>query len=345
MLKFLILTIAVVANCQLPDHPPVGSGHHVTGGYGHQVYDWTVGKDSVDQLKQRIKAGNVYVKLHGHGVITIADNYWSVGDNTTIDGLNGQITIEGPKGLYIQKVKNVVVMGICFKDNETAVNMSAGGDKVWVHRNTFLRSAWGSPVAFSGWDCSADGKTCKKQSTELTISQNKFGPNHYGPLMFFGVGEATFYRNHFYHVFTRIPRAQNQGTFHVCNNVFEGWHLGLQGDDGAKFIYEQNVFDRVQNVSVEGSKKGHDTTGQKYGNNFQMNPKERIDVCWQSNLIIGDQKNIELKDGPSGGFKVTCDFPRPQWSKGYCSQRATHAPKQFVNEIKSEAGAGQWCRL
>jgi len=60
--------------------------------------------------------------------------------------------------------------------------------------------------------------------------------------MLYGVGEATFYRNVWYNVFTRIPRAQNQGVFHVCNNVSDGWNLEVQGEDGANFMYENNVF-------------------------------------------------------------------------------------------------------
>lgn len=81
---------------------PRGSGRNVTGGQGKPEWEWKFGEDP-KLLKEKMKEGNVYIRLRGKGTLVIDDQYWLIGSNTTLDGTEAQITIQGSKGLWIRQ--------------------------------------------------------------------------------------------------------------------------------------------------------------------------------------------------------------------------------------------------
>lgn len=158
-------------------HGPEGDGIGVTGGCDKKLVEWTINKDSLNDLKALLKEGNVYVRLRGSGAIPLKDEcIGPLGGNLTIDGTMAEITITGPKFLHLgSKSVNVVIAGLCFKGNDNAIDMTDGGGQVWVTRNSFFSTSFGSPTAFRGFN---QGKDSGTQS--IHVSRNWYGPSSYG---------------------------------------------------------------------------------------------------------------------------------------------------------------------
>lgn len=159
---------------------PEADGVYINGGCGQPIVDWRLGKDSIENLQAILRKGNVHVRLRGQGTLELPEKCLGpLGPNVTMDGTKGRVRITGPKFVHLgPKSRNILITGLCFSYNDNAVDMTDGGEKVWVTRNTFYNTSFGSPTAFRGYD---KGRT--RGTREIHISRNWYGPSRFGVSM------------------------------------------------------------------------------------------------------------------------------------------------------------------
>jgi pectate lyase len=284
-LSFVALFLAVSARAgQWPletiDAAPVG--------YGQRTVGWTESSTRCEvanlndfgpgSLRDCVSTDNpkgVVFGEGGRGTIRLKSPL-VVHSNTTIDGRGPTpvtLTAVEHQVMLIRDAENVIVndlkfaviavSGKCKTPRTSLDTIGCGGGiridgsskRIWIHQNLFEKCG-GKCIQI--WT----KRSTPKGGDLVTISNNIIRNSFYGVLM--GANHhladsqiplmrATVYRNYFYNIQRRSPRASELSHMHVLNNVVEDWGgnscddekheaFGASSVSGAQMLLENNYF-------------------------------------------------------------------------------------------------------
>jgi pectate lyase len=268
---------------------PVGYGQHTVGGCTDSgcVCEVTNLADSgPGSLRHCVSTNSpkwVVFGEGGRGTIRLKSPIM-VHSNKTIDGRGPTpvtLTAAEDHVMVIRNAENVIVNDLrfaviavsarCGDPRSADDTIGCGGGilvdgsskHIWIHQNLF-EECGGKCVAL--WTL----KSTRTGADLVTISNNVFRNSFYGVLM--GASHnwtdsqiplmrATLYRNYFYNVDRRSPRASGGSHMHVFNNIVEDWGgnscvnenhkaFGASSVLGAQMLLENNYFRARANVGA-----------------------------------------------------------------------------------------------
>lgn len=211
-----------------------------TGGDGGTVTDVT----DAAQLQRAVAVAGPKVILV-RGTIGLTKPLRLTSD-TTLRGGSGGGRLEGG-GLFIRKVRNIVIQNLSISDAADAVSIEES-DHVWVDHCVLSR-------------CSDGLLDIKRGSDFITVSRNLFRDHHKTCLLGHsdkpeireidrGHLRVTYHHNFFDGTKTRHPRVRFADGVHVFNNYFRNNEYGVASLMDAGVIVEANVFEKVEMPTV-----------------------------------------------------------------------------------------------
>lgn len=199
-----------------------GEDDGVTGG---GETDPVTATDADELTRYLEEDGPLVVELEG--TIELDGNVQVPSDTTLVGSDEGAALTGG--GLVVDGSDNVVLTGLAFDADDTAVSVRGGSGNVWVHRSTFAGGADGTLVEV------ADG------ADHVTIAWNRFSEAD-SALAIGGADDepgalhVTVHHNHFDGTAGHHPRARNAEHVHVFNNYFHS-----NGEYGVESAHDSNV--------------------------------------------------------------------------------------------------------
>ncbi|WP_017614961.1 pectate lyase family protein [Nocardiopsis salina] len=207
--------------------PEDGGG--VTGGGDTEPVTATGSDELTGYLEED---GPLVVELEG--AIEL-DGDVQVPSDTTLVGSDGGTALTGG-GLVVDGADNVVLSGLAFDTDETAVSVRGGAGNVWVHRSTFTGGDGGTLLEV------ADG------ADHVTVAWNRFSEAD-SALAIGGADDepgalhVTVHHNHFDGTAGHHPRARNAEHVHVFNNYFRSnAEYGVESAHASNVLVEGNYF-------------------------------------------------------------------------------------------------------
>lgn len=179
-----------------------------------------------DELTDHLAAdGPLVVELDGD--IDLADDL-RVPSDTTLVGSEEGTELTGGR-LVVEGADNVVLTGLAFDTDGTAVAVRDGARNVWVHRSTFTGGDDGAllEVADGADHVTVSWNHFQEASSALTVGGADDEP---------GALHVTVHHNHFDGTSGRHPRARNAEHVHVFNNYFRS-----NADHGVESAHDSNV--------------------------------------------------------------------------------------------------------
>ena len=260
---------------------PVGYGQRALGGCtdsGCLCKVTNLNDSGPGSLRECVSTENpkwVIFGQGGRGTVRLKSPLF-VHSSTTIDGRGPTpvtLTTVEDHVMVIRNAENVIINDLKFaviaisarcrtpKRADDTIRCGGGilvdgsSKDIWIHQNLF-EECGGKCIAL--WTL----KSTRQGADLVTISNNIFRNSFYGVLM--GASHsladsevplmrATLYRNYFYNVQRRSPRASGLSHMHVLNNVVEDWGgkscdgrrpkaFGASSVSGAQMLLENNFF-------------------------------------------------------------------------------------------------------
>ncbi|MBE3000756.1 right-handed parallel beta-helix repeat-containing protein [Nocardiopsis sp. HNM0947] len=185
-----------------------------------------------DELSAHLEEdGPLVVELQG--AIELDGDVQVPSDTTLVASDEGAALTGG--GLVVDGADNVVLTGLSFDADGTAVAVRGGASNVWVHRSTFtgddgtlLEIADGADHVTVAWNRFTEA------ASALTIGGADDEP---------GALHVTVHHNHFDGTAGHHPRARNAEHVHVFNNYFRSnGEYGVESAHASNVLAEGNYF-------------------------------------------------------------------------------------------------------
>ncbi|WP_017609594.1 pectate lyase family protein [Nocardiopsis xinjiangensis] len=202
-----------------------------------------------DELADHLETdGPVVVELDG-GIDLDGDV--QVPSDTTLLGAEEGTELTGGR-LVLEGADNVVLNGLAFDTDGTAVAVRDGSRNVWVHRSTFTGGDDGAliEVADGADHVTVSWSRFQEASSALTVGDADDEP---------GALHVSVHHNHFDGTSGNHPRARNAAHVHVFNNYFRSnADHGVESAHDSNVLVEGNYFqDAEQSVRPAGEDPGN----------------------------------------------------------------------------------------
>lgn len=190
-----------------------------------------------DELTDHLAAdGPVVVELDGDIDL---DGDLQVPSDTTLVGSEEGTELTGGR-LVVEGADNVVLTGLAFDTDGTAVAVRDDAHNIWVHRSTFTGGDDGAllEVADGADHVTVAWNHFQKASSALTIGGAADEP---------GALHVTVHHNHFDGTSGHHPRARNAEHVHVFNNYFSSnADYGVESSHESNVLVEGNYFQNAE---------------------------------------------------------------------------------------------------
>lgn len=199
----------------------------------------------VDELTDHLEAdGPLVVELDGDIDL---DGDVQVPSDTTVAGSEEGTELTGGR-LVVEGADNVVLTGLAFDTDGTAVVVRDGARNVWVHRSTFTGGDDGAllEVADGADHVTVSWNHFQEASSALTVGGADDEP---------GALHVTVHHNHFDGTSGHHPRSRNAEHVHVFNNYFRSnTDCGVESAHDSNVLVEGNYFQNTE-LSVRPAEK------------------------------------------------------------------------------------------